>query len=261
MKFKSFLKFTFVFLILLAVQLIIIANIKVFITDYEGNISIYENTYNAELSDDGIVANLIENGDFSLAAPSDIEEIPEKDYLLDILSELYDLTKEEADTFLMTYTKNKMVNILKKNYNYGDIFYMDVSDPFMFDRDDYIDSNRGEYPASLIIFTEDLKNIYFTRFLSGDSCEESKDKSLSTNFKVAEAEVRERLSKMGILNRYDVDFTSIRNTWFDDYRYDKEQFYFILEDYKNSIKIQYNHQCGKLYHLELGFVDQEQFTY
>lgn len=233
MRRKDYFLFIILFIGILGFYFLCITNIDLFITHYDSKIMSYENKYKAEKIYNNIIATLLNNSKITVSTIDDLEEIISSDYLIDILSYFLNLTKKETINYLKESINKKQINTLYSSYYKEKIIYI-------------------TNPNYVIIFTMDGKNVYYNKYLDGETCREINDDTASENIDNISSNTNRIMDTIGIKKNIGFEITSIRKAYDFEYNDEFSRVYFIF-DKKNNIKITYNLDCNVIYILELGF--------
>lgn len=256
MKIKRHLKFSILLLCLLGIYVLLITHIDLLIIDYDGYTASLPNRYSAEYLKTDTIGNLLDYSEIEVATNDDIGAISRNDYLLTMLSYLHGTDKQTMNKTLIEYGKNKMVNLLKNNSYPHVIFYINFGE-----FDGNILENNAYYndTTSVTAFTVDVKDFYYRnhdmRQITGECRNNNATDETNIDDEIAEviSNVRRHLNFMGLLAKYDFEFSSIRNAWLNEYGIIDGDSQYYIEDYKNSIKIEYNYLCDSIDSIQIGF--------
>lgn len=235
MRKRDYLIFIVIFLSILGIYFLCISNIDLFITNYDHKIMSHKNNYKFENECDNIVGDLLYNSDITVSTIDDLEKIISSDYLLNILSYFFNLNEKEVKEFLKKSVDEKNINTL-----YSDIYDSEII---------YIASDR-----QVIIFTMDGKNIYYNKYLDGETCEKTNVASVSENIENISNNTNKIMEDIGVKDTIGFKITSIRKAFDFEYNDLYSRVYFIF-DKKNNIKITYNLDCNIIYILKVGFTE------
>lgn len=233
MRKKDYLLFIIIFFSILGIYLLCITNIDIFISDYETKILSYENNFNPKEQYNNIIYNILNENEVEIATFEDLDNITSSNYLLNILSYFFELSKDETINFLEKYTAQKMVNIIYTKYYEAPIIYI-TSDSYT------------------LIFSLDGKNIYYNKYLSGETCSRFNVSSTNSSIDVISNNVNKIMNNIGVKENIGFDITSIRKAYTQEYYEFYGSVYFI-EDKTHNIKITYQLDCDVVYILQVGF--------
>ncbi len=233
MRHKDYLLFIILFLCILGIYLLCITHIDIFITNYEGHIMSYKNSFNADNPYNNIIYTILNDNKVEVATLDDLNDIVSSKRLMSLLSYFLELPEDETIIYLTKYTKQKMINII-----YTDIYELPVI---------YITTN-----TYTIMFTLDGKNIYYNKFLSGETCEKSNVSSTNSSIDTISNNVNKIIDRIGIKNSVGFEITSIRKAYTADY-YELYGSVYYIEDKTHDIKITYQLDCDVVYILTVGF--------
>lgn len=233
MRKKDYLLFIIIFFSILGIYLLCITNIDIFISDYETKILSYENNFNPEEQYTNIIYSILNENEVEIATFEDLDNITSSNYLLNILSYFFELSKDETINFLEKYTAQKMVNIIYTKYYEAPIIYI-TSDSYT------------------LIFSLDGKNIYYNKYLSGETCSRFNVSSTNSSIDVISNNVNKIMNNIGVKENVGFDITSIRKAYTQEYYEFYGSVYFI-EDKTHNIKITYQLDCDVVYILQVGF--------
>lgn len=233
MRKKDYLLFIIIFFSILGIYLLCITNIDIFISDYETKILSYENNFNPEEQYTNIIYSILNENEVEIATFEDLDNITSSNYLLNILSYFFELSKDETINFLEKYTAQKMVNIIYTKYYEAPIIYI-TSDSYT------------------LIFSLDGKNIYYNKYLSGETCSRFNVSSTNSSIDVISNNVNKIMNNIGVKENIGFDITSIRKAYTQEYYEFYGSVYFI-EDKTHNIKITYQLDCDVVYILQVGF--------
>lgn len=233
MRKKDYLLFIIIFFSILGIYLLCITNIDIFISDYETKILSYENNFNPEEQYTNIIYSILNENEVEIATFEDLDNITSSNYLLNILSYFFELSKDETINFLEKYTAQKMVNIIYTKYYEAPIIYI-TSDSYT------------------LIFSLDGKNIYYNKYLSGETCSRFNVSSTNSSINIISNNVNKIMNNIGVKENVGFDITSIRKAYTQEYYEFYGSVYFI-EDKTHNIKITYQLDCDVVYILQVGF--------
>lgn len=239
MRKKDYFLFIILFLSILGIYLLCITHIDFFITDYEGKIVDYKNNFNAESQYNNIIYHILNNYEVNIATLDDLNDIRSSKNLLNLLSYFFELTPEETLSYLTKYTEQKMLNII-----YTDAYELPVI---------YITTDKYT-----IIFTLDGKNIYYNKYLSGETCERSNVSSVQSSIDTISTNVNKIINDIGVKNNVGFEITSIRKAYTSDY-YELYGSVYFIEDKTHNIKITYQLDCDVIYILQVGFGELDNY--
>lgn len=231
MKKKDYFLFITLFLSILGIYLICIMNIDLFITNYDNKIINRTNNFNAKDQYSNIIQPLL-NEEITLSTMDETNKIISSDYLISMLSYFFEVPKEKMETYLIKLTLQKMINTIHSKYYDTEVIYI-TSESYT------------------IIFTIDGKNIYYNKYLSGETCPKNAEES-HNSIDIISTNVNNIMNKMGITSNIGFDITSIRKAYTSEY-YELYGSVYFIEDKTHDIKITYHLNCDNLYILQLGF--------
>jgi len=227
---KSIIKFSSLFLLIIGGYYLMITHISSFITNYDHKIMSYNNTYNTNINETNIVETLLDNSEIGIYKIEELNEITSNPFLISLMSGLNNQSEEEIKNDLEKRVSLNMINKLSsKNYD-SKIVY----------------SPEGN---NILTFTIDAKNIFYKKYLSGESCAVNNSPD-EINLEIVSSNIKKKLDELGITKQFAFNITSIRQSMNE--RYYGNHIYYI-EDYTHNIKITYNVLCNEIYSLQIGF--------
>lgn len=232
MKKKYYLLFICLFFSILVIYLLCITNIDIFIPKYEDTIIEHENKFKANNFYNNIIFTLLNESDMQVTSLTELNEIASSEELISLISYFLDLNKGDAIRFIEKKILSKMVNTIITPYYDSKVIY--------FTSDSYT-----------MIFTMDGKNIYYNKFLSGESCTQNNEKNPESIDLISD-NINKIMNKIGIKQNIGFDITSLRKAYTSEY-YELYGHVYFIEDKTHNIKVTYELDCDIIYVLQVGF--------
>ena len=233
MKVKSYIMFGSILAIFIFLYYLLMHNIDYFIASYDNKILSFKNNITLDNQNDNIISMILgSNADIEVATPNDLEVLLNNEFMINMLSNIMEISKDEVKMALSKVAMEGNANIVKNLNNYdSDIIALSTLDNYV------------------IIFSLDAKNIFINKLLSGESCFYTpNDNDLENVYKY----INDFVSKNKILENYNFKITNIR--FADGSEYDnKTGLVYFIEDNKNHIEMIYSLSCNEIYSLQIGF--------
>lgn len=230
MKIKSYIIFIFILSIFLLSYYLLITNIDVFITNYEGKLLTFDITEDIK-NNDNIILMILEGAkNIDVANEEDVKPVLENDFLINLIANINGLSYNETKDTIAKMAISNNIDIVDHPLFDTKIIYMSIND-------------------NLVTFTLDAKNFYYSKGLSGESC---KYEISNNDFDKVYSNVNSFIKKYQIKEKYGFEITSIKFADGSEYSATFGLIYFV-EDSKNNIKINYSLSCNEIYQLQIGF--------
>lgn len=233
MRKREYIKFIILFSIFLGVYFLCITNANIFIKNYDDKIITYQNNYKLDTTSNNILNYIFDGSEFRVGNFEDLEEIFNNSYTMDLLSNFLEKNDDEMNEYLNNLVKSNMVSIINSRFYDEELIYLTE-------------------PEYTIVLTKNGENIYYNRFLKGDTCTniESNDSSIE----IITKNVQNQIENLGITKKIGFNITSIRKSPSTEFKELYGKVYYI-EDSENDLKILYEVNCDKIYNLSLGFTN------
>lgn len=246
MKIKNFIKFICLFAVIISAYLLFITHIDAFIIDYDGKLYTSKNVYDSSYPTEGKIGTILTTADYEIASIETLKNFLETTNLATIVSNLFNTAPEDAKAILYENCKMKNMNILHDEYYDGDIYYLNVTTTV----------DEGEEKYMTLMFTDDLEQIYYFKYLSNLDCESPINSNTGSDIidlELVRKNIKNHFREMGLIEKYALESSSIKSAWLREYQsYDGNYLYYI-DDYIDNIKIEYNLLCDEIYSLQIGF--------
>lgn len=233
MKKIDYIKFMLIFSIFLGIYILCITNANIFIKNYDDKIITYQNNYNFDTTSNNILNYIFDGSEFRVGIVKDLEEIFENQYTLNLLSNLLEKSNNEIIEYLSYLVNANRISIIKSKFYDEELFYLPEA-------------------KFTIILTSNGENIYYNRYLNGDTCKniEPNDSSIDDIKKNIETHMK----NLGLTKKIDFNITSIKKSSSTEFKelYGKV---YNIEDSENDLKILYEANCDKIYNFSLGFTN------
>lgn len=233
MKIKSFIIFSIILVIFMFSYYLFMNNIDSFLTSYDNKTLTFSNKITLDNLNDNIISMILgSDADIEVATEDDIKSLINNEFMLNLLANIMEITKEDVKIILSKLVMEGNVNIVKNLNNYdSDIIALSTLD-------DYV-----------IMVSLDYKNIFINKLLEGKNCTYTpNDNDLENVYK----NINNFANKNKLLENYNFKITNIR--FADGSEYDNKTglVYFVLDNI-NHIEMIYSLSCNEVYSLKIGF--------